>query len=195
MIQVMGAVALAVFMAAVLGGMARALRRSRGRASGLGAHALRWPVYVLIGVPFFMLAVLLWRPLPLILSPALSAVALALGVLLYFPGLALAVWGRLALGEMYNVSMAVGAQLFAGHRLIISGPYALVRHPMYAGIILASWGSLLIYRTWTCAVLAVMFLGLAVRARREEQVLAAEFGPEWEAYRQRVPGWIPRLKR
>jgi protein-S-isoprenylcysteine O-methyltransferase Ste14 len=129
------------------------------------------------------------------LSPPLHALALAVGALLYFPGLGLALWGRSALGAMYNVSMSVGVQLHAGHRLITSGPYALVRHPMYLGIILAAWGGLLLYCTWACVFAAVVFLGLAVRARREEQALAAEFGAEWGAYCRRVPGWLPRLRR
>ena len=194
-VQWAGAAALAAFLASVFVGMARALRRPRGRATGLADKTLRGPVYLLIGVPFFAVAVLLWRPLPLTLSPSLQALALALGALLYFPGLGLALWGRLALGEMYNVSMAVGVQLHAGHRLVAGGPYAIVRHPIYAGIIMAAWGGLLIYRTWTCVFAAFVFLGLAVRARREEQALAAEFGPEWDAYCRRVPGWIPRIRR
>ena len=194
-LQWAGAAALAAFLALVFVGMARALRRPRGRATGLANKALRGPVYLLIGIPFFAVAALLWRPLPLALSPSLQALALALGALLYFPGLGLALWGRLALGEMYNVSMSVGVQLNAGHRLVASGPYAIVRHPMYAGIIMVAWGGLLLYRTWTYVFVAFIFLGLAVRARREEQALAAEFGPEWEAYCRRVPGWVPRFRR
>ena len=194
-VQWAGAAALAAFLALVFVGMARALRRPRGRATGLAGKALRGPVYLLIGVPFFAAAFLLWRPLPVALAPALQALALALGAVLYFPGLGLALWGRLALGEMYNVSMAVGVQLHAGHRLVAAGPYAIVRHPMYAGIILAAWGGLLLYRTWTCVFVAFVFLGLFVRAHREEQALAAEFGPEWDAYCRRVPGWVPRPRK
>lgn len=184
--------AVIVFLALIFAGLARALRRPGGRTVGRGAGALRASIYVLIGVPFFLLAILGWRPLPIALSPTVHAAAVAAGALLYFPGLALAGWGRLALGEMYNVSLASGAQLFAGHRLITHGPYALLRHPMYAGLIAAAWGALLLYRTITCVFLAVTFLGFGLRARREEQALAAEFGPDWDAYRRRVPGWFPR---
>ena len=194
-VQWLGAAALAAFLTSVFVGMARALRRPRGRATGLADKALRGPVYLLIGIPFFAAAALLWRPLPLALSPSLRVLALVLGALLYFPGLGLAFWGRLALGEMYNVSMSVGVQLNAGHRLVAGGPYAIVRHPMYAGIIMAAWGGLLLYRTWTCVFAAFVLLGLLVRAHREEQALAAEFGPEWDAYRRRVSGWFPRLRR
>ena len=62
---------------------------------------------------------------------------------------------------------------------------------MYVGILLASAGGLFIYRTWTLVFALVAFLGLVLRAQREEQALAVEFGDEWEAYCQRVPRWIP----
>jgi len=120
---------------------------------------------------------------------------LVLGISLYFPGLALVLWGRLTLGKMYNVSSALAAQLYIDHQLIIDGPFAYVRHPMYLGVLMAAFGGLLIYRTWTLVFLAVAFLGLVVRARREEQGLAAEFGEQWEEYCERVPAWIPCLLR
>jgi protein-S-isoprenylcysteine O-methyltransferase Ste14 len=67
-----------------------------------------------------------------------------------------------------------------------------VRNPMYVGIIAATLGGLLIYRTWSL-VFALTFFGLVIRARREEQVLAAEFGQQWADYCQQVPGWIPHF--
>lgn len=188
------AAALACLMVA-LAGIARGLRRPRGRTTGLARKTLRLPAYLLISVLFFGTCLLLWRPLPLTLSALTRIVALTLGTLLLFPGLALYLWARLTLGEMYNVSSSVGAQLYADHRLVTHGPFAFVRHPMYLGVIIASAGGLLIYRTWTLVFTTVTFLGLALRARREEQALSAEFGQQWEEYRQRVPGWIPRLGR
>ncbi|MGA9348081.1 MAG: isoprenylcysteine carboxylmethyltransferase family protein [Anaerolineae bacterium] len=190
-----GAVATSVCLIAALAGMARGLRRPRGRTTGLARRVLRLPAYLLIGVLFFGPCFLLWRPLPLALSASARAVALALGALLCFPGLALYLWARLTLGEMYNVSSSMGAQLYADHRLVTHGPFAFVRHPMYLGIILASAGGLLIYRTWTLLFTIVTFLGLVLRAWREEQALAAEFGERWEEYCWQVPGWIPRILR
>ncbi|MBM4467890.1 MAG: isoprenylcysteine carboxylmethyltransferase family protein [Chloroflexi bacterium] len=192
-VREVGAGSALVCLLAALAGMARGLRRPRGRTTGLARKVLRLPAYLLISVLFFSPCFLLWRPLPLMLSAAARAVALILGALLFFPGLALYLWARLTLGEMYNVSSSMGAQLYADHRLVTRGPFALVRHPMYLGIILASAGGLLIYRTWTLVFTTVTFLGLVLRARREEQALAAEFAEQWEAYRQRVPGWIPRI--
>jgi len=117
------------------------------------------------------------------------------GALLYLPGLALVLWGRLALGRNYFVSTGLGAQLFADQQLVTGGPYAFVRHPMYVGLALAAWGALLIYFTWTTVYFAVFAPLLFLRARREEQALAAEFGEQWQAYCKRVPAFWPRFRR
>ena len=190
-----GAVSALVCLFAALAGIACGLRRPRGRTTGLARKVLRLPAYLLISVLFFGPCILLWRPLPLAFSAPVRVLALALGALLYFPALALCFWARLTLGEMYNVSSSMGAQLYADHRLITYGPFTIVRHPMYLGVILASVGGLLIYRTWTLLFTTVDFLGLVLRARREEQALAAEFGEQWEEYCRRVPGWIPHILR
>jgi protein-S-isoprenylcysteine O-methyltransferase Ste14 len=120
------------------------------------------------------------------------AAALVAGAPAYFAGLALMLWGRITLGEMYNVSSAMGAQLYADHRLVTSGPFAVVRHPMYVGGIMAELGALLLFRSWAAALVALQAPVLIVRARREEEALAAEFGAAWAAYCARVPGWLPR---
>jgi protein-S-isoprenylcysteine O-methyltransferase Ste14 len=66
---------------------------------------------------------------------------------------------------------------------------------MYVALIATGLGGLLLYRTWTFLLFAVTMLGLPLRARREEDALAAEFGQAWEAYRGQVPSWMPRLRR
>jgi len=187
-----GAADTLVTLAVVLLGLARSLTRPRGRAIGRANQMLRAPTYVVISIGYFGLWYLLWKPIPIGLSPAARIVALALGGLLLFPSLGLVLWGRLVLGTMYNVSSALGAQLYADQQLITHGPYAIVRNPMYVGIIAATLGGLLIYRTWSL-VFALTFFGLVIRARREEQVLAAEFGQQWADYCQQVPGWIPHF--
>ncbi len=96
---------------------------------------------------------------------------------------------------MFGPSTGFGVRLQAGHRLITSGPYALVRHPMYLAVITAGIGGLLLYRTWAMLAFAVAMFGLSARAHREEEALAAEFGAAWEAYCRRVPAWLPRIFR
>jgi len=195
LVGILGAMMALVTLGVVLLGLWRSLKRPKGRAIGLAQAILRGPVYLLISVLFFGTCFILWRPLPLTLSLMVRVLMLVLGISLYFPGLALVLWGRLTLGKMYNVSSALAAQLYIDHQLIIDGPFAYVRHPMYLGVLMAAFGGLLIYRTWTLVFLAVAFLGLVVRARREEQGLAAEFGEQWEEYCERVPAWIPCLLR
>jgi protein-S-isoprenylcysteine O-methyltransferase Ste14 len=189
-----GGAAVLAPLIAVFWGMWRGLRRPHGRATGWGRSVLRAPYYLAVTLLYFGFCFLVWKPLPLALSEPARLAALALGALLYFPGLAFLLWARLALGEMYNVSSGFGVQLYADQRLVTRGPFAIVRHPMYLGLIVTALGGLLIFRTWTAAFLAVNSLFLVIRARREEQALAAEFGDEWAAYCRRVPAWRPRLR-
>jgi protein-S-isoprenylcysteine O-methyltransferase Ste14 len=150
---------------------------------------------VLALVAFLAFSIGGWRPLPFNLPPAYQVLALLAGCLLYFPAIGLVLWGRMALGRMYFVSTSMGAQLFAGHRLITSGPFAVVRHPMYTGLFAAALGSLLIYQMWTTLAFAVFAPFVLLRARREEKVLAAAFGEQWLEYCQKVPPFWPSLKR
>ena len=136
---------------------------------------------------------LMWRPIRVGLSAPVRLAALVAGSILYFPGLAIMLWGRLTLGRMHNVSTSRAVQLFADHELVTSGPFAHVRHPMYVGGIMAELGALLLYRTWTTLLLAMDIPNLVMRSRREEEALAAEFGEAWADYAGRVPGWLPRL--
>jgi protein-S-isoprenylcysteine O-methyltransferase Ste14 len=177
--------------------MARAapVLRPAGRRTGAAARVLRGPLQLLFGALWIGLCFVLWRPVPVRLTVSARLAALGLGALVYFPGLALYLWGAGTLGEMYKASSGFGVQLNLGHRLVTHGPYALVRHPLYLGLQAVALGGLLLYRTWTFVFVAVNFLGLFVRARREEQALAMEFGEGWEAYVRRVPFWIPRARR
>ncbi|MEW6717038.1 MAG: isoprenylcysteine carboxylmethyltransferase family protein [Chloroflexota bacterium] len=180
----------------VLAGIWRGMRRPAGRTTGRAAGWLRSPVFYLLSTALFIsMSVALWCPLPLTLQTQARAWALALGSLAYFPGIAFILWGRLALGKMYFVSTSLGAQLYADHQLVTRGPFAIVRHPMYLGLISAAFGSLLIYRTWTIALFALCAPFLLLRARREEQALAVQFGEEWQAYCRRVPAFLPCLRK
>lgn len=189
------AAGIATLVIALWRGVWRGLQGPPGRTTGAAGKVLRAPVQLALGVLWIGVCVLLWRPISLTLSPPVRAIALILGVLLTFPGLGLYWWGAWALGEMYKPASALGVQLNIGHRLITHGPFVLVRHPLYLGLQLAAFGGLLIFRSWTLAFVTVNFLTLVIRARREEEALAAEFGEEWEAYARRVPGWIPDLRR
>lgn len=180
----------------VLYGVWRGTRQQAGRTVGLAGGWLRsWWFYLASSVFFFGVAWLGWRQLPWAVSPSAKVWMLIVGMLLYFPGMGFTIWARLALGKNYFVSTGFGAQLFEGHQLVTTGPFAIVRHPMYAGLILASVGALLIYFTWTTVYFALFAPLTLVRARREEQALSAEFGEQWIDYCRQVPMVVPYIRR
>ena len=155
----------------------------RGRSSGAAARLLRWPVMLAFTIGYVVVGIALWRPLPISLSPGVHLSILIVGSLLYFPGIALYLWGYRTLGHMFGISNGFGASLYQDHKLIQAGPYQYVRHPMYLAVILAAFGALLIFRTWAMVLFSVSSLGVILRARREEGLLAEEFGEDWEIYR------------
>lgn len=189
-----GGIAVLLTLAAIFTGIWRGLRRPVIGRTRRFVNWLRSPLfYLLASTGYFALCWRLWRPFPWALSRRLRTAFLILGSLLYFAGLALVLWGRLELGRMYNVSSSFGAQLYAGHRLVTSGPFAYVRHPMYLGILLTALGGTALYRTWTFLFLLTNFPALILRAHREEQALAATFGAAWDAYCHQVPRWVPTI--
>jgi protein-S-isoprenylcysteine O-methyltransferase Ste14 len=108
--------------------------------------------------------------------------------LLTFLGLAFAVWARVHLGQYWSGSVT----LKAGHRLIRTGPYALVRHPIYTGILLAVVGSALAVnevRGWLAV--AIVTATFVPKLRLEERWLTEEFGDEYRRYRREVKALIP----
>lgn len=194
-IRSLGAIAGLATLACAIVGMFKSLRQPSGREERGARFALRVPVLLVATILFVWVGVLLWRPLPVQAQTLLRVILLCVGALLFFGGLALYLWGMRSLGQMFGPSSGFGVRLKATHRLVTTGPYALVRHPMYLAVIAAAIGCLLLYRTWAALVLVIIMFGLAVRARREESVLVQEFGPEWEAYASQVPPWLPRLRR
>ncbi len=183
-------------LAIVFYGIWRGTRRPAGRTSGRAAGWLHSAMFYAIAVAGFLaFSIYFWKPLSLDLPPGIDLVLLVAGSLVYFPGIAFLLWARLTLGKMYFVSTSFGAQLYADHRLVTNGPFAIVRHPMYLGLIAAALGSLLLYQTWTVLAYALLAPFVLRRAHREEQTLAAEFGEEWQEYCNRVPRFFPHLRR
>ncbi len=77
--------------------------------------------------------------------------------------------------------------------LIVSGPYGLVRHPIYSGIILAAYGFALLLNGWfTLGYATLLLIFFDIKSRREELWLTAKF-PAYPAYQQRVRKLIPYI--
>jgi len=104
-------------------------------------------------------------------------------------GLALTWWARMQLGRLWSSAITRKEE----HRLVETGPYALVRHPIYTGIITALLATAATQATLLALLGAVLIaIGLWVKARTEERFLLAELGPDaYESYRSRVPMLIP----
>jgi protein-S-isoprenylcysteine O-methyltransferase Ste14 len=103
-------------------------------------------------------------------------------------GLGFAVWARVHLGKNWSGHVT----LKPGHRLIRSGPYALVRHPIYTGILLAMTGTAIAvdeYRGVLALIIATA--AFARKLRIEERWLTEEFGGEYERYRREVRALVP----
>ncbi|MBI4462977.1 MAG: isoprenylcysteine carboxylmethyltransferase family protein [Acidobacteria bacterium] len=81
-------------------------------------------------------------------------------------------------------------------RLVAGGIYQRVRHPRYLGMMLAWWGAVLLSGATRLAILVAGATVLAwVVSELEERELAARFGREYVAYRERVPRFVPRWHR
>jgi len=112
-----------------------------------------------------------------------------IGVMLM--GLALTWWARIYLGRLWSSAITRKEK----HRLVETGPYALVRHPIYTGLIIALLATAATEATPVALLGALLIaLGLWVKARTEERFLLSELAPEtYESYRCRVPMLVPFL--
>ena len=176
-------------------GVLEAARRPIGRTSGAERGFLRPLGLGLLSVVFLGVMTLLWRRVPWSLSPSADAGMRIVGGLVYFSGLALYLWGRLSLGRMFAASTRATARLPERPRLIMNGPYAWVRHPMYLAVSMVAAGGLLLFQTWAMLLLIATAAALPRRAEREEALLAAEFGGAWTDYARQVAKWLPRFWR
>lgn len=121
------------------------------------------------------------------LAPSTNAVALALAAF----GLVFTWWARWHLGRLWSSSVTRKAD----HRVVDTGPYRLVRHPIYSGVSLAAIATALLRGTLQAGMgVSVLILGFYVKARLEEQFLREQLGPGYDDYARRVAMLVPFLK-
>jgi protein-S-isoprenylcysteine O-methyltransferase Ste14 len=119
-------------------------------------------------------------------SDALSIVS----IVLVWIGIALALWARWHLGEYWSGRIT----LKEGHKLIRTGPYARLRHPIYSGLDLAAIGTALAIDRWRCiAGVGVIILGFWIKAKREEGLLAGQFGEEFQEHLRQTGFLLPHF--
>lgn len=112
-----------------------------------------------------------------------------LGLGLGLSGIGLALWARFAMGSAF----APTASLPPDERVVEEGPFGHVRHPFYAGMMIALAGGVLVLDSLvTLACLLALLPLVEILARREEVHLEQALGQTYRDYRERVPRWLPR---
>ena len=113
-----------------------------------------------------------------------------IGAVVTVAGLLFAVWARRHLASNWSSAVTIKQ----GHELITTGPYALVRHPIYTGILTGFLGSAIAL----CQVrgiigIVLMFLVFWAKFRREEQWMRSQFGETYSIYALRTAALVPYL--
>jgi protein-S-isoprenylcysteine O-methyltransferase Ste14 len=120
------------------------------------------------------------------LSPLLGIA----GILLAAVGVALAIWARAHLGKYWSGDVTIRQE----HRLIRSGPYRFVRHPIYSGMLLALIGTVLAIGEYRAMVgFAVILLGFIKKATKEESFLQIQFGAAFDEHKRHTGFFLPRF--
>jgi len=102
-------------------------------------------------------------------------------------GIAFAIWARRELGANWSARPAINE----GHALVTSGPYRVVRHPIYTGLLLATCGSVLIGGVLWWIVFLILCAVFAYRVRVEERLMMDRFPGDYPPYRKRTKALIP----
>jgi protein-S-isoprenylcysteine O-methyltransferase Ste14 len=96
------------------------------------------------------------------------------------------------LGRQFRIQ----AGLYEDHELVRTGPYALVRHPIYASLLAVLLCTLLLLTPWqwACVSLALFLIGTEIRVRAEDRLLASRFRGPFREYQKKVPAYIPFVR-
>jgi protein-S-isoprenylcysteine O-methyltransferase Ste14 len=164
-----------------------ALRTKRTVKSQSSALQIMYTVILIVGVCliFAKQTGLPWLDRQLI--PMTLPIVLA-GLLVVFIGVVFSIWARLMLGSNWSNRVTVKED----HTLIRKGPYRIVRHPIYSGILLGMLGSAL-QRSELRSFIGVMFCVLSfwLKTRAEEKFMRQTFGDEYVQYSQQSKALVP----
>lgn len=126
-------------------------------------------------------------PLNVRVVPYIDAVA-AVSAILCAAGLAFCLWARATLGRNWSGIVTVKED----HELMVRGPYALVRHPIYTGLLAMFVATALVYgHIGGIVAVALVFVSFWIKLNDEEKVMLKQFPDQYPAYQQRVKRIIP----
>jgi len=122
---------------------------------------------------------------------ARSMAGSVLGVVCIWAGIGLAVWARYHLAEYWSARVTIKED----HKLIRTGPYTHLRHPIYSGLVLATIGTALVIDRWRCVIgFCLVLAGYCLKARKEEAMLHQQFGEAFQEHRKHTGFLIPRFR-
>jgi protein-S-isoprenylcysteine O-methyltransferase Ste14 len=106
---------------------------------------------------------------------------------------AASVWLAMAAIRELGKQWSLQARLVEGHKLVTSGVYQIVRHPIYTAMLGMMLSTGIAFSHWIgiIAAFVIFMIGTRIRTTIEEQLLRDAFGDEFEAWRRRVPGIVP----
>jgi protein-S-isoprenylcysteine O-methyltransferase Ste14 len=110
-----------------------------------------------------------------------------LGLVLLAMGLGFAIWARFNIGRNWGIPMTRKDDT----ELVTSGPYHLVRHPIYSGILLAAVGTAVGLNWWWLIVVALVGVYFLYSATAEERYLTQQFPDTYPAYQRSTKMLIP----
>ena len=159
-------------------------KRSQAATNSKDANSLR-VLWIVIGVSVW-LSIQLHASFPAASLPQPFAV---LGLVLFVAGIFLRWYSIIHLGRFFTIDVAIAAD----HQVVDSGPYRFVRHPSYAGALLAFAGFGLVMRNWASllAITVPIFAAFLYRIEVEERALLEALGDRYHAYEQRTKRLIP----
>ena len=158
--------------------------RTTGPASKIDPRA-RWGILI-VAVSYSML----WQTK--FWERSLAPWQFVLATLLFLLAALLSWTAKRALGKQWRIE----AGLNPDHNLVTSGPYRIVRHPIYTSMLCVLLGTgVLITPWWLLLISVLVFLaGTEIRVRIEDSLLDSHFGDRFRVYQQSVPAYIPLLR-
>lgn len=113
------------------------------------------------------------------------------GIFLMVLGVVVRQWAIAVLGRFFSLTVRVAED----HRVVDKGPYRLVRHPSYTGVLLTFIGLGLAVQSWPAVIVLVLVFVVAYgyRMRVEEKTLVSKLGQEYIAYMSRTKRVVPYL--
>lgn len=155
------------------------------------SRSARWLIrsLPLVGGILIILQLLGAVNIPLPVSNKTTYVLVAAGHLLFWPTVILALWSRREIGR--NWAHAADYQIIKGQALVENGPYAYIRHPIYAAMLGIFIGAEMIVMSWLIMLAVPLAWFLVAQSRREEAILLAEFGEQYRRYMRRTGMFLP----